>query len=411
MPTMMIAAFVVVVPVFLSSCFQAKQKSPLHLQRMPGSIPIGVFALAETARSSSSDATSSSSSSSLPVMEEAASSDLSFLDHLNFDVPNHDRILGFYLDLLGFGLDPRVACNLRTDETDERFGREGLVWASCGPHQFHFPRDPTPQALAGGRIGLRYRSLAGLRDRLAAAETEAIDDPDGRCFESSEVLGGGGDNDDEFDEAAVLRIRDRYGNEFHCREGPELFDRYTQPLVKPGETERHGSVAQRYGREESDCRGIEWVEFDVRPGTAAAIADFYRSVLGAAAAVGDGGGVAAIALGDKNPATGRFPQHLLFRETAAEIPPPGGYHIAVYIEDTDRFEAAFERALSLGLLSTNWRDKADVLTLDDARTRHQFRIRDVLDLATGEPIYHLEHEIRSIGHPTYPGVRPPAPPP
>lgn len=339
-----------------------------------------------------------------------STSNLSLLEHVNFNVPNHDYILDFYLDILGCGLDPRVAVNLM--DNDESFGREGLIWASCGPNQFHFPRDEQAQVLPG-HIGLRYRSLDGLKERLVKASSSTDDDSssvkgnkrhNNKCFDSYEVVVGPAGE-------TIVQIQDRYGNVFHCREGPEKLTQYKQPVVKISDQDKFGDVALRYGvAEESDCRGIDYVEFDCGMETAEIIALFYESVFDATAVLRkdkNGQTVARIAFGDIDATTGRASQYLLFRETPSELPAYDGHHIAIYVgtRDTKDFERAFQKAQGAGLLSTNWRDKVDVLTLDAARSQNQFRIRSVLDVDTGLPIFQLEHEVRSVDHPTWPGVK------
>jgi len=144
--------------------------------------------------------------------------------------------------------------------------------------------------------------------------------------------------------------------------------------------------------------------------TAKKIALFYESVFDATAVVQkdkNGQTMARVAFGDIDATTGRASQYLLFRETPSELPAYDGHHIAIYVgtRDTEDFERAFQKAQGAGLLSTNWRDKVDVLTLDAARSQNQFRIRTVLDVDTGLPIFQLEHEVRSIDHPTWPGVK------
>ena len=341
-----------------------------------------------------------------------SASTLSLLEHVNFNVPNHDCILDFYLDLLGCGLDPRVAVNLMEDN-DKRFGREGLIWVSCGPHQFHFPRDTTAQGqVLSGHIGLRYKSLEGLKKRLMTATTTKNKNKNKKqCFVSYDIVVG--------PEGETIHIQDCYGNVFHCREGPELCTQYRQSVLKRCDQDIFGDVALRYGIQnegESECRGIDHVELNCPMGTAEQIALFYESIFDATTMVvreenndnNSNNSVAAyISIGEFEVTTGRASQYLIFRETPSPLPAYDGHHIALYIgtapHDTKNFERAFHKAQNAGLLSTNWRDKADVLTLEAARSQHQFRIETILDRDTGQPIFQLEHEIRSVEHSTWPG--------
>jgi len=298
------------------------------------------------------------------------------------------------------------------DETDlPKFGREGLIWVSCGPNQIHFPRDVKAQALTAGHIGLRYRSLDGLTKRLIRASSTNMK----KCFESYEICMSA-DNDE-----TIIKIKDRYGTVFHCREGTEKStQKYKQSVVKLSDEDKFGDVALRYGvkdDESTDCRGIDYVEFDCPMTTAEKIAQFYESIFDATTFVvredESHNKAAYIVLGDLDVTTTRgrprASQYLIFRETPGEIPAYDGYHIAVYMgetpHDTQDFERAFHKAQRAGLLSSNWRDAADVFSLEGARSQKQFRIEHILDMDNPgrPPIFQLEHEIRSVEHPTWPG--------
>jgi len=320
-------------------------------------------------------------------------STFTLLEHVNLNVPNHDYILDFYLGILGCGLDPRVAVNVMDNE--EIFVEEGLIWPNCGANQFHLPRAETAQVLPG-HIGLRYRSLDGLKARLCA--TDAVKIKSNKCFESYEIVKGPAGDE-------TIKIKDRYGNMFHCREGPEKMTQYRQPILSSSETEKFGEVAVKYGREESDCRGIDYIEFNCRIKTAEKIASFYDSVFDATTFVLEDKGqkVALIAFGDVDE-TGQASQYMIFRETPSGLPKYDGHHIAIYVGQTKTdFERAFRNAEMAGIVWVNPRFADKVTTLDGAKSVNQFRFRDILDIKTGELIFQLEHEIRSVEHPSWPG--------
>eukprot|EP00523_Entomoneis_sp_CCMP467_P003865 CAMPEP_0168761208 /NCGR_PEP_ID=MMETSP0724-20121128/23193_1 /TAXON_ID=265536 /ORGANISM="Amphiprora sp., Strain CCMP467" /LENGTH=139 /DNA_ID=CAMNT_0008810301 /DNA_START=41 /DNA_END=457 /DNA_ORIENTATION=+ len=83
-------------------------------------------------------------------------SSLTLLEHVNLNVPNHDKILDFYFRVLGCGLDPRKASNLRPTATKK------TIWANAGATQFHLPYGDVGQAIRG-HIGLRLHDLEALR--------------------------------------------------------------------------------------------------------------------------------------------------------------------------------------------------------------------------------------------------------
>ncbi len=120
--------------------------------------------------------------------------------------------------------------------------------------------------------------------------------------------------------------------------------------------------------------GMAYVEIDVAVGAAEGIADFYREVFGAAAEVD--GAAARVSVGPE--------QDLVFRETAAELPPYDGHHIQVYVAD---FSGPHRKLLERGLVT-------------EESNQHQYRFEVIAD-AAGKPLAQIEHEVRSLRHPLY----------
>jgi hypothetical protein len=125
--------------------------------------------------------------------------------------------------------------------------------------------------------------------------------------------------------------------------------------------------------------GLPYVEFDAPRGSADKIARFYREIMGAPATVvqRDGAPAAAVNAGDG--------QHLYFRETAETVPPYDGHHIQIYIAD---FARPYRLLVDRGLLTRE----------TDA---HEWRFRQLVDLDSNEPLFAIEHEVRSLRHPLY----------
>ncbi len=119
--------------------------------------------------------------------------------------------------------------------------------------------------------------------------------------------------------------------------------------------------------------GMPYVEFLTPPGTARSIGKFYRTVLQAPAACKAGSATVRV---------GRN-QSLIFTETDKRIPRYDGHHIAVYI-------ANFSRAHQFLL-------RRDLIM--EESNAHQYRFRDIVDPGTGEKVFALEHEVRSLYHP------------
>lgn len=125
--------------------------------------------------------------------------------------------------------------------------------------------------------------------------------------------------------------------------------------------------------------GMPYVEFEVKPGAAAGIARFYQQAMRTPAALDSDDGAAVTRVG-----IGRN-QWLLFRETRQKIPPYDGHHIAVYVAN---FSGPY------GFL------KRRNLIMEDVRN-HQFRFKEIVDPESGEKLFEIEHEVRSLRHPMF----------
>jgi hypothetical protein len=134
--------------------------------------------------------------------------------------------------------------------------------------------------------------------------------------------------------------------------------------------------AERFG---DMALGIPYVEFLVGPGAAKGIARFYNDVMHAPSSLEP----------EKNLSTARVAigrnQELIFRETKEKILPYDGHHVAVYVAN---FSGPYEFLNRRGLVT------------EDVRN-HQFRFKDIVDPESGEKLFELEHEVRSLRHPLY----------
>jgi len=312
-------------------------------------------------------------------------STLVLLEHINLNVPDHKYAIPFYVDLLGCGLDPRRAENVAKGE--------GTVWANCGASQFHLPFGTEPQRIPG-QIGLRYNSLAGLKERLLSAQQE-----DHKCFAEAEI------GQDVLSGADFVKLIDWYGNVFFCREGPEVNTNLHQPILSSVDS-AFGDLAIKYGKVESDCRGIDYVEFNCPIGTAEKIARFYDFVFDATTFVLDSGDekmIAIIGFGEVDE-NGRSAQSMLFRESPEPTPNYDGHHVAMYVGSSkEDFELAFSNIEQAGVVWINPRFSDKAGNLNGAKRWKQFRFKDIIDLKTGAKIFQLEHEMRSIEHEAWPG--------
>jgi hypothetical protein len=178
-------------------------------------------------------------------------------------------------------------------------------------------------------------------------------------------------------------------------------------------------LVERYGRQsESECLGIEYVEFVVPKSsgssttdsstTAHAIAQFYKYGLEAATNVVQSGEdtIAIVGISPVDSTTGRPSQSLLFRESSSHdqaLPPYDGHHIALYVgSKKEDFVEVFENMEQARVVWANPRFSDRALDVKGAQQWKQFRFKDILDLKTGRKIFTLEHDIRSVEHDSWP---------
>ncbi|MEM7405061.1 MAG: hypothetical protein AAF458_07190 [Pseudomonadota bacterium] len=125
--------------------------------------------------------------------------------------------------------------------------------------------------------------------------------------------------------------------------------------------------------------GMPYVQFEVPLGTTPGIARFYERVLAAPAehVSGNNGELARVRIG--------FEQTLEFRETDAPQPDFDGHHIAIYLAD---FSGPHE-----------WLDERGLIA--EESNQAQYRFNHIVDPDSGERLFEVEHEVRSLSHPMY----------
>ncbi len=125
--------------------------------------------------------------------------------------------------------------------------------------------------------------------------------------------------------------------------------------------------------------GMPHVEIEVDRGNAPGIARFYEEVFGAPSEVRQDpeGRAAHVRIGTD--------QRLIFRETDGPHPEFDGHHVAVYLANFSKPYAQLKKH-KLVTRETN---------------QHEYRFIDIVDLDTGRVLAKLEHEVRSMTHPSY----------
>ncbi|MYE02587.1 MAG: hypothetical protein F4Y03_15190 [Alphaproteobacteria bacterium] len=137
-----------------------------------------------------------------------------------------------------------------------------------------------------------------------------------------------------------------------------------------------GNRLRIHGPRSGRTLSMDYVAFDVPEGAAEAAAAFYREVWRTPAWV-DGDGVAHASVGRG--------QELRFVETAEAQPDYDGHHIAVYVAD---FSGPHR-----------WLDERGLVS--EESNQWQYRFLDIVDPGTAEPVFRIEHEVRSMTHPIY----------
>jgi hypothetical protein len=245
------------------------------------------------------------------------------LGHVNVCITDQHLATHFYVTGLGYTRDPYLNTGA------------GNMWINVGMSQFHLPMG-TPDRLRGV-IGLVMPDREALLKRLNRVK-KALD---GTKFEFRET------ND---------------GVETVCPWGNRILVHTPDPA--------------RFGRIQL---GMPYLRFDVRPGTAARIARFYREVLHAPSEVlkNGAGPEARVQVGEK--------QYFYFRETDAPEQPYDRHHAQIYISD---FSGPHQRLMDLGLITAE-------------SNEYEYRFKDVIDLDSREVLFTVEHETRSQTNPMY----------
>ena len=249
-------------------------------------------------------------------------SNIVHLEHVNVTQPDQRLATLFYVAGLGFTRDPYLMVGLEN------------MWINIGRSQMHLPTN-RPQRMRG-TIGLVVPDLTLLKQRLARV---------------APALAG-----TEFsfvDREAFVDATCPWGNRFRCH----------PPSAEFGETEL----------------AMPYVELDVPPGSAEAIARFYAEIVGATTEImtREGAHTASVSAGRD--------QHLFFRETDRPLPAYDGHHVQIYIAD---FSGPYRRLIERNLITME----------TDA---HEWRFRDIVDTRTNQTLFTVEHEVRSLKHPLY----------
>jgi hypothetical protein len=243
------------------------------------------------------------------------------LEHVNLLVENQVQTTLFYVSGLGLTRDPYLMTSVDN------------MWVNVGHSQFHLITGK-PQVLRG-RIGLVIPGREALLERLHKMKQPLE------------------------------------GTRFAFQEHED----HVETTCPWGNTLLIHDVGE-FGRMQL---GMPYLEFDVPPGSAKAIAAFYREVFETMASVDESGAMPAarVSVGPT--------QEFVFRETAAEQPAYDGHHIQVYVANFSRPH----------------RKLVDRKLITEESNQFQYRFEQIVDLDSGKPVFQVEHEVRCMTHPLY----------
>ena len=240
------------------------------------------------------------------------------LEHVNLRVEDQGLATLFYISGLGLTRDPYMMTSIDN------------MWVNVGKSQFHLPTGGPAQVLRG-RVGLVVDDREHLLTRLGNMR---------------KLLGH--TRFSFVEKEGVVETTCPWGNTIRCHD------------AVPG-----GAFTL----------GMSYVEFDVAPGAAEPIAEFYRRIFGTMAQARDGAARVSVGIG----------QELVFRETDAPAADYDGHHIQVYVAN---FSAPHHALKERGLIT-------------EESNQHQYRFEEIVDLDGSRPLFRIEHEVRSLRNPMY----------
>jgi len=289
---------------------------------------------------------------------------LLLIEHLNLNVLSTEVALRFY---------EAIGCR-----RDARRPMKKTLHCNCGAlTQFHVP-SPANEVFIGesgaqiwrGNIELLYADSAAVS--AAASRVRALKE-DATLASTKLTVTEHNDSGDVF-------VTCPYGNVFSLRVADESRKAALGPVS-----------GQRPGSSECEVVALGSVSLWVPPGTAKRGAHFYREVLGCGAAELGPGRWAVLG------GPGGTSQQLVLEEKEGTTGEELGEHVAIYVED---FAMCFKRLLAAGLIWVNPRfvHLDNSTTLEEAEHYSCFRFKDIIDMESGEKLFGLEHEVRSIRH-------------
>jgi len=316
------------------------------------------------------------------------------LEHFNINIGPEwtEDLESFWFQVLAAGVDSRAA------EVMQRANvvKQPLHWANFGLQQAHLPcqregryenmeglKDWTNMQKIRGVVGIEYPQDTW---KELVARIEAV-----ASTGAQSSLGG---IEVSLKTEEMIEFVACYGNRFRVipmKESHFIGPKF--PLPASGTKCLPGTRPAGLG--------IRYIEYFVPVSARAlqSIAETYEVVLGAKVRRSTDGAKIEVVIG-----IAENPQFIKFVEKES-VGPYEGDHLAIYVND---FINMFNRARNVKLgkdksktVSIVWNNPCFTMkydTLEQVKRLNEFRFKDFLNLETGEVVYQLEHEVRSLAH-------------
>jgi len=272
------------------------------------------------------------------------------LEHLNLSQPDQIVAMVFYIEGLGLTRDPYAPNNT------------GTVWINIGIQQIHIPKIDNPQVFSG-HIGLVIPSIAQLVENLRNVQNHPALVGTKFSWKIKDTFTKGL-VPPEYNNK-VVHVQCPWGNKFRIYEAQKSF----------GTTNL----------------GILYLLHHCEITTVELIAKFYQNHFEVPVYFETEHKKVHVVVGPW--------QRLIFKEKKNyKRSDYSGYHVAIYVS---KFSNTYNNFAVKNLLFTKHRfaDKCD--TLQDALHWQQFRTLDFVNEQNKEVVLYLEHEVRSLYHPSF----------
>jgi len=332
---------------------------------------------------------------SIPELHDLEGSPLVSLEHLAVNIGDqwNEDLQTFWFEILEAGADTRAEDTMKR----QQIKKLPLHWANFGLQQAHLPCQPSGcyenmPGLSSWTNRQKIRGFVGM-EWPADSWGQLVDRLETAAMRGSLAMTGGLNITAKTDE--MIEFFACNGNGFRItsmKESHYIGPKFPLPA----------GTTQCLPGPRSAGLGIRYMEYSVPKGGRAlrCIAETYEVVLGAKVRRFEDENKIEVVIGIKE-----NEQFIRFVEKDV-IGPYEGDHLAIYVND---FLAMYGRAKNVQIggdksdktVNMVWNNPCFSLkydTLDQVKLLNEFRFKDFLDLKTGEVVYQLEHEIRSLAH-------------